>query len=219
MICSSSLADDFRPLVFDTSVLINLYASSYGERILASLSNAIIVPQVVVGELEHETSRKNGERKFLHGLLARGRATSSNMTDREKMLFADLVSGSRSLGDGEAATIAIAANRQLVPILDDGKAQAIAIHTLSGQEPSWSLDLFRHSSVTTALGESTAIDALFLALRDGRMRIPVESTDYTIGLLGIERARKCTCLPNYGKLFGQSVHESTRKMQEELHQS
>ena len=206
---SSSLVDDFRPFVFDTSVLINLYACTYGERILAALSNAIIVPQAVAGELEHETSRKNGECRFLQSLLALGRATLGKMTDKENMLFANLVSGSRSLGDGEAATIAIAANRQLFPLLDDRKARALAIHALSGQEPGWSLDLFRHSSVTTALGDTTAINALYLALRDGKMRIPVESTEHVIGLLGIERARKCTCLPDYRKLFGQSVHQST----------
>ena len=87
MTFSSSLADDLRLLVFDTSVLINLYACSYGERILAALSNAIIVPQVVAEELEHETSRKNGARRFLHGLLARGRVTLGKMTDRESVLF------------------------------------------------------------------------------------------------------------------------------------
>ena len=213
---SSSLFDDLGPLVFDTSVLINLYACSYGERILAALSNTIIVPQVVAGELEHETSRNNGERKFLHALLARGRATLGKMTDKENVFFANLVSGSRSLGDGEAATIAIAANRQLLPLLDDRKARAIAIRALRGQEPGWSLDLFRHSAVTTALGDATAINALFLALRDGRMRIPVESTKHIIGLLGSERARQCTCLPNYRKLVEKPIHHSATFVQDEL---
>lgn len=201
MTYSSSLVDDLRPLVFDTSVLINLYACSYGERILAAIAKAIIVPSVVAGELDHETSGKNAERRFLHTLLARGRVTLSKLTDKENVLFANLVSGSRSLGDGEAATIAIAGNRQLLPLLDDRKARAIAIRVLRGQEPGWSLDLFLHPSVTTALGESTAITALYLALRDGRMRIPVESTKHIIGLLGRERARQCTCLPDYRKLF------------------
>ena len=216
MTYSSSLADDLRPLVFDTSVLINLYACSYGARILAAISNAIIVPRVVAAELEHEMSRKNGERRFLHALLTRGRATLGKMTDKEKVLFGNRVSGSRSLGDGEAATITIAANRQLLPLLDDRKARAIAIRALRGQEPGWSLDLFRHPSVTSALGESTAINALYLALRDGRMRIPVESTKHIIGLLGGERARQCTCLPHYRKLFEQPIHRSAKVVQEEL---
>ena len=219
MTYSSSITDELRPLVFDTSVLINLYACSYGKRILAALSNAIIVPNVVAGELEHETSRKNGERRFLRGLLTRERVTLGKMTDKENVVFANLVSGSRSLGDGEAAAIAIAANRQLLPLLDDRKARAVAIHALPGQQPGWSLDLFRHSSVTTALGRTTAINALYLALRDGRMRIPVESTKCIIGLLGNERARKCTCLPDYQKLFGDSVNQPAISVQEELHKN
>ena len=203
MTYSSSLANDLRPLVFDTSVLINLYACSYGERILDALPNAIIVPEAVAGELGYETSRKNAERSFLHSLLAGGRATLGKLADKENMLFAKLISGYRSLGDGEAATIAIAANRQLLALLDDRKARVIAVRALGDQDPGWSLDLFRHPSVTSALGESTAINALYYALRDGRMRIPVESTKHIIGLLGSERARQCTCLPDYRKRFGR----------------
>ena len=206
MTYSSSLTDDLTPLIFDTSVLINLYACSYGERILTAVPNGIIVPQVVAGELEHETSRKNGEHRFLHDLIAGGKVTLGNMTDEENVLFANLASGSPSLGDGEAATIAIAANRQFLPLIDDRKARALAFHLLRGQEPGWSLDLFRHASVTSALGGTAAIVALYLALRDGRMRIPVESTEYIIDLLGNERARDCTCLPDYRKLFGQSTN-------------
>ena len=91
MTYSSSLSDDLRPLAFDTSVLINLYACSYGERILAAVPNGIIVPQVVAGEFEHETSRKNGEHRFLHGLMAGGKVTLGRMTDEESVLFANLV--------------------------------------------------------------------------------------------------------------------------------
>ena len=202
MTFSSSPTDDLRPLVLDTSVLINLCACSYGERILAAVPNRIIVPQAVAGELQHETSHKTGEHRFLHGLIAGGTATLGKMTDEETVLFASLVSGSPSLGDGEAATIAIAAKRRLLPLIDDRKARARAFLELRGQEPGWSLNLFRHASVTSALSKTVAIEALYLALRDGRMRVPVESTDYIIDLLGGMRARDCTCLPDYRKRFG-----------------
>ena len=219
MTYSSPLTDDLRPLIFDTSVLINLYACSYGERILTAVPNGIIVPQVVAGELEHETSRKNGEHRFLRGLITGRKVTLGKMTDEEKVLFANLASGSPSLGDGEAATIAIAAKRQLLPLIDDRKGRAQAIHVLRGQEPGWSLDLFRHASVTSALGETAAIEALYLALRDGRMRVPVESTGYIIDLLGSERARDCTCLPDYRKIFGQSTKRPAVLKQGEVHKN
>lgn len=204
MTYSSSLSNDLRPLIFDTSVLINLNACAYGERILTAVPNRIIVPQVVAGELEHETSRKHGQHEFLHGLITGTMVTLEKMTDGEKVLFANLVSGSPSLGDGEAATIAISAERQLLPLIDDRKARTLAIDVLRGQEPSWSLDLFRHESVISALGDTSAVDALYRALRDGRMRIPIESTENIVDLLGSERARECTCLPNYRYIFEQS---------------
>ena len=215
MTYSSSLTDDLRPLVLDTSVLINLYACSYNERILTAIPNGIIVPQVVAAELEHETSRKKGEHGFLHGLIAGGKATLGEMSDEENALFANLTSSPPSLDDGEAATIAIGAKRQLLPLIDDRKGRAQAIQILRGREPGWSIDLFLHASVTSALGNTAAIEALYLALLNGRMRVPVESTEYIIDLLGSERARDCTCLPDYRKLFGQSMSRHSVEKQEE----
>jgi len=57
MTISSSLMNDETPLVLDTSVLINLHACTYGERILSALPHGIVIPQIVANELEHETSR------------------------------------------------------------------------------------------------------------------------------------------------------------------
>ena len=152
MTYSSSLSEDFRPLVLDTSVLINLNACAHGRYVLAAIPNGIIVPQVVAAELEHETSRKQGEHGFLHCLIAGGKVTLGEMTDEENALFANLISGSPSLDDGEAATIAIAAKRQVLPLIDDRKGRAQAIQVLCGQEPGWSLDLFLHASVPSRFG-------------------------------------------------------------------
>ena len=54
---------------FSTRVFFNLHACKYGERILTAIPNDIVVPEIVAGELEHETSRQNGEHGFLHGLV------------------------------------------------------------------------------------------------------------------------------------------------------
>lgn len=109
MSCSSSLIDIVDPLILDTSVLINLHACKYGERILTAIPNDVVVPEIVAGELEHETSRRNGEHHFLHGLMTDGIVTLATMTDAEYEIFGDLTTASPSLDDGEAATIAIAA--------------------------------------------------------------------------------------------------------------
>jgi hypothetical protein len=87
MSCSSSLTDIADPLVLDTSVLINLHACTYGERILMAIPNDILVPEIVAGELEHQTSRKNGEYGFLRALVASEFVTLTKLTDVEYEVF------------------------------------------------------------------------------------------------------------------------------------
>ena len=80
MSCSSSLIDITVPLVLDTSVLINLHASKYGEQLLAAIPNDIFVTEIVAGELEHETSRRNGEHGFLYSLVENRTVTLAGLT-------------------------------------------------------------------------------------------------------------------------------------------
>jgi predicted nucleic acid-binding protein len=202
---SSSLAEDRSPLVIDTSVLINLHACTYGERVLTIIPNEIVVPDIVAGELEHETSRLRGQQSFLRDLVARGNVIISSMTDAEWELFANLSCGAPSLDDGEAATIAIAACRGFRAVLDERKGRARATELISGQGPSWSLDLLRHPSVVQSLGECKVADAVYLALRDGRMRIPAERGDEVVALIGQARALECPSLPNFRNILRGSV--------------
>lgn len=93
------------------------------------------MPDIVAAELEHETSRKNGDHGFLHGLIAGGKVTVAGMTDAEYELFATLSGGSPSLDDGEAATIAIAARRSLRAVVDERKGRIRAAALMDGVEP------------------------------------------------------------------------------------
>jgi predicted nucleic acid-binding protein len=111
MTYSSCLANNLTPLILDTSVLINLHASMYGARILTALPNELLVPQIVSDELEHETSVINGERRFLEELISGQKVQVPAMANDEYAVFEKLVSGSPTLDDGEAATIAIASCR------------------------------------------------------------------------------------------------------------
>ncbi|MDW9409068.1 DNA-binding protein [Sinorhizobium meliloti] len=200
MIYSSSLSDETAPLVLDTSVLINLHACRRGVDILSALPNSLIVSHVVARELDHETSRRNGEEAFLRTLSAAGHVTLVDLSEEELEMFFELTSGSSSLDDGEAATIAIARTRRLVPVIDErrGRNRAKAI---MGVEPAWSLDLLSHPKTAVALGADLFGEVLYLALRDGRMRIPPESTPQVVSIIGKERARLCTCLPGFRHLF------------------
>jgi predicted nucleic acid-binding protein len=209
MSCSSSLIDIPGPLVLDTSVLINLHACKDGERILTAIPNDVVVPEIVAGELEHETSRRNGEHRFLHGLVTGGIVTLATMTDAEYEIFHVLTSTSPSLDDGEAATIAIAAARHFLPVIDERRGRSRASALMKARTPGWSLDIFRHPTAIAVLGDQPAVEALYLALRDGRMRIPSESGDGVIALVGMERSRDCTCLPGYRDRFVGTHKKST----------
>lgn len=201
MTFSSSLADESRPLVLDTSVLINLHACTFGDRILMAIPNAIVVPQVVADELDTETGRRNGDHGFLHGLVAQGKISIVAMTDDEYELFAALTSGTPSLDDGEAATIAVAARRDFRAVIDERKGRAQAVTRMGGEEPGWTLDLLQHPAARGSLGDADMAEAVYLALREGRMRIPQEHGDAVVVLIGMERALHCSCLPNYKGLL------------------
>lgn len=198
----SSKIDIVNSLVLDTSVLINLHACKYGKQILLAIQHDIFIPKIVANELEHETSRKNGEYSFLQSLLADDVVSLVGLTDEEYQIFLELTSTAPSLDDGEAATIAIAVSRKVRPVIDERRGRARASRFMKILMPYWSLDLFRHPDVVAMLGNQTYIDAIYYALFHGRMRIPPESADDVIALIGMKRSRNCTCLPGYRERFG-----------------
>jgi predicted nucleic acid-binding protein len=203
MTYSNSLTDSLTALVLDTSVLINLHASTYGSIILNSLPCNILIPEIVAMELEHETSKNNGEHQFIHDLLAEGKVKIIVLDEREYKIFECLVAGKASLDDGEAATIAIAACRNCLPVIDERKGRRLAKEYIQDKLPGWSLDLFLHPPVVSSLGPAISVEALYFALRDGRMRIHKSHCDYVVSLLGIQRAHDCKCLPGYKTLLQQ----------------
>lgn len=197
MIYSSSLDNDLTPLVLDTSALINLYASKCGERILSALPNEILVPEIVASELEHETSKENGEHQFIQNLVATDNVRLIVLDQIEYEVFESLVSGVPSLDDGESATIATAFCRSYLPVIDERKGRKQAQTQILSKQPAWSIDLFRHQQVIAVLGAALSIDALYFALRDGRMRIDESHCDHVVNLIGVQRALDCKSLPGY----------------------
>jgi len=197
MTYSSSIANKLSPLVLDTSVLINLHACKCGGRILCALPNEILVPEIVVSELKHETSRSNGEYHFVQGLIADVIVKVVDLDEKGYEIYGDLVLGSPSLGDGEAATIATATLLSCLPVIDDQKGRNLSQAYLADSQPAWSLDLFCHPQVVAGLGEELSIKALYHALHDGRMRIHEDHCDYVVSLVGTQRAIECPSLPGY----------------------
>ncbi|WP_069337865.1 hypothetical protein [Sphingobium yanoikuyae] len=188
-------------IILDTSVVINLHASGHGEEVLAALPFRLTVPGIVSDELDRQSSRSSGERDFFALACRLGLIERIEMTDNEYQMFTKLVVVAPSLDDGEAATIAIARSREFVPVIDERKGRARALAIMGQQSPAWSLNLIRHPTVVSKLGEHAATEALFNALYRGRMRIAPDHADQVISVIGLEQARKCTCLPGYKERF------------------
>jgi predicted nucleic acid-binding protein len=199
MICLSSLSDTLTPLVPDTSVLINLHACTFGELVLRAIPNDIIVPETVVAELNHETSHINGENGFIERIVTENVVKVVQMDDAAARLFETMISSPGSLDDGEAAAIAVAASQGFLPVVDERKGRARAQSLMNGQAPLWSLDLLVHPAVQSGLVGDGYVEAVYLALREGRMRIDEARCEAVARLIGFERALTCNSLPGFKK--------------------
>lgn len=197
MTSSSSLDNKPDPLILDTSVLINLHASARGTEILTALPNHVVVPELVAAELEHETSKENGEHRFIQALANGGVVELSALTDSESALYERLVTGGNSLGDGEAATIAMAAARNHIAVVDERRGRKQAGRLVPAGNTAWSIDLILHPIVAKGIGREAQIEAVYLALRDGRMRVHEDHCDQVVDIIGAHRALNCPSLPGY----------------------
>ncbi len=191
---SSLLTDQSLAWVLDTSVAINLCASTFGLQILSAFANPVVMARIAAEELKQGTTG----RTFLEQLLEAELITISELTDAEYDVFGEL---SLTVDDGEAATIAIAKCRSFFPFIDDQKGRSKTSSAIAGLEPGWSLDLFRHPAVISTLGKPAEEDAVFLALKEGRMRIPSSRVDEVIDIIGRDRAALCISIPNYKARF------------------
>lgn len=190
-----------KALIVDTSVIINLRASRVGDEVIAALPNDLLISEVVFRELRHPTSRESGEAAFVDGLIERSLLDVVDMSDAELEIFVGLVSEHRSLGDGEAATISCAATRGLDAGLDDRKGRDVARDLDASIGLVWTVDLLLADQVMRSLGAEGRINAVYHALRDGRMRIHEQYLEPVLDLIGMERARQCRSLPGYKNLF------------------
>ena len=162
-------------LVLDTSVWINLLATEAANAIVAALPCACHAPQPVVAELVRDPITGVPFASNIHPLLQMAPHVSVVALDAAELeLFLDLVGAPAvdALGDGEAATIAVAATRGLDLVIDDRKARRIVRERFGNAQVYWTVDLLRAAPVVAALGSSQAEICFEKARRYGRMHLP-----------------------------------------------
>jgi predicted nucleic acid-binding protein len=193
----SCLADTTVPVVLDASAAINLNASGFAEAVLRALPNRAVITEIVMNELtgDYRTGRRDAE--IIAALMKADRIAIVQLSEMQLRHFEMLVVGPavQTLDDGEAATIAYAAESDAVAILDDRKAIRICATRYPRTPIGSTVDLFSHPSVIGALGTASLADAVFAALQHARMRVLPHHMDWVIALIGQERARMCPSLP------------------------
>ena len=185
------------PIVIDASVAINLNATGCAVRILQALPFQVVITDAAAGELrEDRRSARNDAARFAE-LLEANLIRTVSLLELGQQAFADLVIGpaAETLDDGEAATIACAAEHGFRPAIDERKALRICAQKFPHLVPMTTVDLLMHPAVSAALGRDDLAQAVFRALLQARMRVPTDRIGWVVRLIGADRAARCPSLP------------------------
>ena len=193
----SCLVESRDVVVADASVVINLLETRCFEAILNALPNQMIIPLQVDREILREQYRGPNNATNLEEQIAKKKLTVVELRDLGVQHFENLVSGPAkdTLDDGEAATIAIALELNATPLIDERKATRICKVKYPKLVVGCSVDIFAHEKIEHHLGRDKLVDAVFNALKYGRMRVPPQFMQWVVNLIGQERANECRSLP------------------------
>ncbi len=183
------------PLFLDASVVINLVASNYMEGILLALQRPILITENVCAEFKRHPRDGSSSEQVIETLKNRRRVQIAKMSNSQFELFLQLTGypPPDDLGDGEAATLACA-NGSGSAVIDDKKAIRIALRDFPGQPVYSTLDILCAEQVLRGLGNGVVEQAVYDAIRIGRMRVPDPWKNWLCGLLGKARASELQVL-------------------------
>lgn len=161
-------------LVLDASVLINLLGSGRPGEILAHLGRRFVVEQIALAEVRRDPSSGLPANQTLDPLFSAGLLHTERMSGLAYRFFLQLTGAPSpdDLGDGEAATIAHAADLGAVAVLDERKAIRVAKLKFPDVILLNTLDLLSNSLLAAKLGPSEVGNIVRAALSNARMRVP-----------------------------------------------
>ncbi len=184
-------------IVADTSVVINLNATGCAAKILRCVPFDLVVTDTVEAELREDRRSGRNDANLLAELVAASIIRMVTPGQVGQRVFSDLVIGpaAETLDDGEASTIAYAAEHAVRPVIDERKALRICTQRFAELRPMSTVDLFKEATVEAALGRDVLGDAVFQALQTARMRVLPHLVDWVVELIGAGRAMQCPSLP------------------------
>jgi predicted nucleic acid-binding protein len=197
MALSIALSESDLELVADASTVINLIATGCAPTILKALPHRVVVADVIPAELETGRSRGHPHADRLRELIDSGAIRVACLGAMGMRHFEDLVIGPAfaTLDDGEAATLAYAAEHAAVALIDERKAARICAERFPALRIACTVDVLTHASVAGRLGPEGLAEAVYKALQHGRMRVLPHHLEYVVSLIGPSRAALCLSLP------------------------
>jgi predicted nucleic acid-binding protein len=186
-------------LVADASAVINLIASGMARPIIESFPVRLRVVSAVAFELSTGTPRGWNSSEHLATLVASDNVEIVELDNCALDCFEALVVGAAAdtLDDGEAATIAYARATGTVALIDEKKGRRICAERFPEVTIHTTVDLLTSDHITRMLGQVGVGDAVFNALNAGRMRVPAADYQRVVAIVGAERAKVCTSLPDH----------------------
>lgn len=202
MTFSSCLTDRDSILVLDASVIINLLATGYASAILQAVPAPIVVTDNVIREIELGAVNGRPEPKQLLELIHNQILKREELSGIALEHFFDLVSGSTaaSLGDGEAATLALAHCNGFTAGIDEKKATKISSERFENLRLITTVDILAYEPVRISLGDEALAKATLQALKNARMQVRENQFDWIQGLIGCENVSLCPSLRRLIKL-------------------
>jgi predicted nucleic acid-binding protein len=193
----SSFSDQPSLLVADTSVVININATGCAEVLLKALPHRVVVVDVVVDEIEGGLRKGRQDSAKLVQLIKSGLIDVVKLGPRGLIHFENLVIGASegTLDDGEAATIAYAADVGARALIEERKARRLAAERYAGMPLGCTVDLLQHIDVGRVLGTAGVSDAVHKALAGARMRVLPHHIAWVVSTIGDLRVAGCPCLP------------------------
>lgn len=201
MTFSSCLINQRAALVLDASVIINLLATGHANTILQALAVPLYVTDNVVREIEQGAVNGRPEPALLAELISNQALIVKELTGTALEDFFGMVSGhtSSSLGDGEAATLALAYRNGFSAAIDEKKATRIAAERFETLKLVTTVDILAAPPVQGALGKNALTNATLRALQRARMQVREYQFDWIAQLIGIENVRACPSLKRHAR--------------------
>jgi predicted nucleic acid-binding protein len=206
----SCLIDSTASIVLDASTAINLNATGCAGPILRALPNKAVITDITLNELSEDQRTGRCDAELIAALKKSGLIAVVPLSEPQERYFESLVVGGGldTLDDGEAATIAYAAEAGAIAMIDERKANRICAARYPQVRIGCTIDLFAHSDVESSLGAISVADAVFAALQQARMRVLPHHLDWVVTLIGQDRAQQCPSLPRIVRVRGGVLAET-----------